>query len=262
MTQAKTDIDELIKRLLAEPAYHGHPLHEGLSLLWEQYLTQLQRLDRIASLSDRMQGTERHRDLARTEQFEKRLRQLEKMTRISDRYQEMMREMNLALERASTHDQLTDLPNRRLLLEQLNLESARSKRLEAPLCVALFDIDYFKQVNDTFGHDVGDQVLRAVADAIRAAVRGCDLCGRWGGEEFLLLLPSTALVEAEPVIERISAALQCLHVEGLPSDFHIGVSVGLTAYHPGEPPEDTISRADATMLDAKRSGRGRVKIAP
>lgn len=261
MTDANTEISELVERLLADPAYEGHPLREGLSLLWQQYLEHLQRLNRIASLSDHAQWRERHYEIQRTEQFEKRFRQLEKMTRISDRYQAMMRDMNLALERASTRDLLTDLPNRRLLVEQLRRETAHSKRRQAPLCVALFDIDHFKRVNDRFGHDVGDQALCAIAHTIRATVRDCDICGRWGGEEFLLLMPSTTLPEAEHVIERFVEAVAQMQVEGLSADFRIAISIGLTSYRPDERPEDAVSRADDAMLDAKRSGRGQVKIA-
>lgn len=257
---AKVDIDELVRRLLADPSHDGHPLREGLSLLWERYLGQVQRLDRIARLSDHVQYTERHYELERTAGFEKRLRKLEKMTRSSDHYQNMLRDMNLALERACTHDPLTELPNRRLLTEQLNQETARSKRQNTPLCVALLDIDYFKHINDNYGHDVGDQALFAVAHAVRDAVRDCDICGRWGGEEFLLLLPSTQPTEAKHVVERIFKTLEHLCIDALPADYRVGVTIGLTAYRTDERPEDAVSRADAAMLQAKRDGRGRLGI--
>ncbi len=256
---AEDEIDTLIERLLADPAHHGHPLREALALLWEQYLGQVQRLDRIARISDRVQWAERRHELARTAQFEKRLRQLEKMTRISDRYQDMLREANLALQQASTHDALTGLPNRRLLTERLPQEIARCGRQGLPLCVALLDIDHFKQVNDQHGHDAGDRALRAVAQAIADLLREYDMCGRWGGEEFLLLLPGLGLDEATGVAARIFEALRELPIDGLPTDQRISVSMGLTAWHPGERPEDAIARADRALLDAKRSGRSQLK---
>lgn len=260
MAQQDPDVDDLVQRLLADPTYHNHPLHEGLALLWGRYRDQLRRLDRIAHLSDHVQLTERRDGQARTAQFEKRLRKLERMTRISDRYQDMLRDMNQALERASTHDLLTDLPNRRLLIEFLRQESARSNRHHTPLAVVLFDIDHFKRVNDRFGHDVGDQTLRTIAHAIRAGVRECDLCGRWGGEEFLLLLPQATMAEAQAMVERILAALRVLSIDGLPDGFRVGISAGLTEYRADERPEDAVSRADVALLAAKRNGRDQVRI--
>ena len=255
------DVDALVERLLADPAHLGHPLRDGLSALWEQYLDQLHRLDRLTRLSDRFQSLARRSELTRTQQFEKQLKQLEKVTRISDRYQEMMRELNVQLVQASTHDLLTGLPNRRLLAERLKQEADRSERQEAPLCVALIDVDRFKQVNDTFGHDIGDEVLRAIGQAIKGALRDYDLCGRWGGEEFLLLLPATPLRDAQGVMARVASAVRGVRVAGLPEEYPVRVSIGLTAHHLAERPENAVSRADAALLEAKRAGRDRVVTA-
>ncbi|WP_246455110.1 biofilm regulation diguanylate cyclase SiaD [Thermomonas brevis] len=261
MNGVRVDIDAMVEALLADSTYAGHPLHSALAALWELYLTQAQRLDRIARLSDRVQFSERVHERTRTERFEKQLRQLEKMTRISDRYQDMMHELNSALQQASTHDALTSLPNRRLLNDRLKQEAARSKRLETPLCIGLLDIDHFKQVNDTFGHDAGDEVLRTVACATRDSLREYDLCGRWGGEEFLLLLPAISLEDAEATMQRLTELLHGLRFDCLSEEYRISASIGLTAYRQDERPEDAVARADAALLEAKRGGRNRVTVA-
>jgi diguanylate cyclase (GGDEF)-like protein len=203
----------------------------------------------------------RHDDLSRTQKFEKHLRQLEKITRISDRYQTMLQDLNAQLVQASTHDLLTGLANRRLLAERLKQEAGRASRQEAPLCLALADLDNFKQINDSWGHDVGDEVLCAVASGIQGALRDYDLCGRWGGEEFLLLLPQTRQQEAAMAMGRVIEAVRALRPPGLPAEHPVRVSIGVTEYAPDERPEDAVSRADAALLQAKREGRDRVVVA-
>lgn len=252
--------DQRIEQLLATPEYASHPLREALHELWQHYLRQAHRLDRITHLSDNYQAMARRNELSRIERFEKQLRQLEKVTRISDHYQEMMRELNVALTQASTHDMLTGLANRRLLGQQLRSEADRSERQDKTFCVALIDIDRFKSVNDTYGHDTGDEVLIAVAHSLQAGVREYDVCGRWGGEEFLLLLPATRTDEAAGVVERVREAVRQVGFAAHP-DLHLTISVGLSEHRRGEGPEATVSRADSALLQAKREGRDRCVLA-
>lgn len=254
------DVDAMVERLLAEPAHAGHPLREALQALWTQYLAQLDRMERVTRLSDHFQLMARDNAQTRTQKFDKHMRQLEKITRISDRYQTMLQDLNAQLVQASTHDLLTGLANRRLLVERLKQEAGRACRQAAPLCLGLADLDHFKQVNDGFGHDVGDAVLCAVAGTIQAALREYDLCGRWGGEEFLLLLPQTGLRESLGAMNRLLDAVRVVHPAGLPADYPLRLSIGLTEFVPGERPEDAVSRADAALLQAKREGRDRVVV--
>jgi len=258
MSTADSELDRRIEALLADPAMGDHPLRDALEALWERYLAQVHRLDRIASLSDRFQALVRDRDLTRTEQFEKRLRQIEKITRISDGYQEMMRELNVQLQQASTHDLLTGLPNRRFLAERLKQEAERSRRSGEPLCVALGDVDRFKRINDTWGHEVGDVALREVAQAMDRTVRSADLCGRWGGEEFLVLLPATRLAAAVAIADRVLDAVREVRVEGIPGDYRITISIGVAEWSAEERPEAALARADAALFEAKGNGRDRV----
>lgn len=193
------ELDAWIDGLLADPQFHGHPLHQALARLRQQSLEQLVRLERIARISDGFQSMAREQNLSLSERYHKQLRRLEKVARISDRYQQMMRDLNLALKEASIRDPLTGLPNRRMLLERLREENERSQRHGQSYVLAMLDVDFFKQVNDTWGHDSGDRVLVEIARAMESELREYDLCGRWGGEEFLLLLPQTRLQDAGPV---------------------------------------------------------------
>ena len=178
------ELDAWIDGLLADPQFHGHPLHQALARLRQQSLEQLVRLERIARISDGFQSMAREQNLSLSERYHKQLRRLEKVARISDRYQQMMRDLNLALKEASIRDPLTGLPNRRMLLERLREENERSQRHGQSYVLAMLDVDFFKQVNDTWGHDSGDRVLVEIARAMESELREYDLCGRWGGEEF------------------------------------------------------------------------------
>lgn len=260
----KNDADELesrIKQLLADPMYNDHPLHSALWQLWQRYHDHLNRLDRVTRLSDAYQSLSRQREISLSERFEKQVRQLEKVVRISDRYQEMMRDLNVALKEASTHDALTGLANRRLLLERLKEESERVKRLGQPLVVAMLDVDHFKTVNDTYGHEAGDEVLVKIAQVMQGELREYDICGRWGGEEFLLLLPATPPADALAVITRLHQSIQELVVRVGDHNLSVTASIGFAEHAPGAALAHTLKRADDALFQAKRAGRDRIHIA-
>ncbi|MBG6464394.1 biofilm formation regulator diguanylate cyclase SiaD [Pseudomonas aeruginosa] len=219
------------------------------------------RQERIARISDGFQSMAREQNLSLSERYHKQLRRLEKVARISDRYQQMMRDLNLALKEASIRDPLTGLPNRRMLLERLREENERSQRHGQSYVLAMLDVDFFKQVNDTWGHDSGDRVLVEIARAMESELREYDLCGRWGGEEFLLLLPQTRLQDAGPVLERVRDSVRTLAVRVGTEALSVTASVGVTEHRIGETYSQTVNRADAALLDAKRSGRDKCVFA-
>ena len=126
------------------------------------------------------------------------------------------------------------------------------------LGAAMVDIDHFKHINDTFGHSVGDDVLRRVADAIRSHVRRGDVCARLGGDEFVLLLHNCELTDAELLAKRIIVAVSDIGVTVGEASARVGASVGLSALVPGEAPDAALIRADGACYQAKGSGRGRV----
>jgi diguanylate cyclase (GGDEF)-like protein len=173
-----------------------------------------------------------------------------------------------AARRAAQHlawkDELTGLFNRRRFVELANRELDLAQRSGQPIAVAVLDLDRFKHVNDQFGHAVGDTVLRAVAQAIVGALRSTDLLGRWGGEEFALVLPVTARSEALAVMERVTAAVRSLRIDAADgTTLMCTASIGVAPReHDGERLEDLVARADAAMYDAKSSGRNRVHVAP
>ncbi len=255
------NLDADIERLLAVPEYADHPLHDALTRLYAQYHDQLSQVERITRISDRYQSVAQQQALTMTERYRKQLRRLEKLARISDRYQEMMRDLNLALQEASSHDPLTGLANRRLMVERLRAEAGRHERLGRPFTLVMADIDNFKQVNDSYGHDVGDEVLVRVAKALNGDLRDYDLCCRWGGEEFLLLLSEVDVEGAEASVRRMRDAVSQIRLGADGQGPGLTMSMGMAEHKPGDNYSRTINRADSALLEAKRTGRDRYLIA-
>ncbi len=159
----------------------------------------------------------------------------------------------------ATIDELTCLANRRYMNEVLTNEERRGPSDGRPMCIALLDIDFFKNVNDQFGHDGGDMVLRTFAAAARAELRSADVLARWGGEEFLLMLPETEIGEALFVLKRMGDRVRAIRIPDLDMERDVTFSAGLVERRGNEPFSETISRADGAMYRAKTSGRNRVE---
>ena len=151
-------------------------------------------------------------------------------------------------------DSLTGIYNRRKIEDILMFEIERSKRYGKPLSVLFIDIDNFKEINDTYGHRKGDQVLRRVASLIREELRSTDFVGRFGGEEFLVVLPETGPEEAVKVAERIRRVIERADFGGV----KVTVSVGVTGYAEGERCGEVLERVDRAMYRAKANGKNRV----
>lgn len=162
------------------------------------------------------------------------------------------------LERLAAEDAMTGLPNRRSLDESLGRQFALAARQNSPLCVALLDVDHFKQVNDGFSHQVGDVVLQTVAGLIRRACRASDLVGRWGGEEFALVFPDTTAAGAQVICEAVRAAIEAYPWAEIKSGLAVTVSLGVAARRGVPTHERLLARADARLYDAKHAGRNRV----
>lgn len=161
-----------------------------------------------------------------------------------------------ALSRLALTDQVTGLANRRGGEEALAREVARARRAGAPLSLVLFDVDRFKSINDQAGHAIGDLVLRGIAEILSASQRGSDLAMRWGGEEFLVLLPDVGLAGARSFAERVRERVQNLVVADVG---RITVSAGVSELMADEDPAVTLARADANLYRAKAGGRNRVE---
>ncbi len=166
------------------------------------------------------------------------------------------------LARQATTDELTGVRNRRSLLETARQEFTRARRYGHPLSVLMLDIDHFKDINDRHGHDVGDRVLRAVADACRGELRDSDVLGRLGGEEFGVVLPNTSREGAMAVAERLRNCIDGLRLGGA-RGAHIApkVSIGVACMHGASRIEAVLKRADQALYAAKAAGRNRVEMA-
>ena len=160
----------------------------------------------------------------------------------------------------ATVDELTSLANRRYMNEVLSAEERRQGVPDQPMCIALLDIDFFKNVNDRFGHDAGDTVLRTFASAARAELRAADVLARWGGEEFLLMLPATDVAMAQLVLRRIAERVRDARTPNLDVGA-LTFSAGLVERGRGEPFSETIVRADKAMYQAKKTGRDKIVTA-
>jgi diguanylate cyclase (GGDEF)-like protein len=167
------------------------------------------------------------------------------------------------VERQALVDGLTGLANRRQCEETLADELARVERFGGPLAVVVADLDWFKDINDRYGHPAGDAVLRELAVLLQETLRDIDLAGRWGGEEFLLILPGTDLDGGAQVAERIRVALAgriVLSADGTP--IPVTASFGVAATPAGTTASELFAAADAAMYEAKRAGKNRVETAP
>jgi len=179
----------------------------------------------------------------------------------NERGREALRDAVARLEGLALRDDMTGLPNRRHVQEWVVHERARNRRSGTSLCVAIIDLDHFKRINDTLGHAIGDEVLRVFARTALVSLRDCDVVARWGGEEFLLVMPDTSLVAGRLAIERFRERLAQATTWATVPGGQVTFSAGLTAIEADQTLDDAVERADAALYDAKRSGRDRIVVA-
>ena len=214
--------------LINQPDFAGSPLSAPFSRLFQKYVRLSRRMGRIA--------------------------------RISDSYQANLQELKNRLDHSSRTDFLTGLPNRREMYERLAAERSRAMRHGKIFAVVMLDFDYFKSINDRFGHTVGDRVLVTVAGVLTGHLHREDSCGRWGGEEFLILLPETGHDQALIVAEKVRLLVDELVLPADQTTISISVSLGVAVFHPGEPVDSCIARADVALYQAKEEGRNRTVL--
>ncbi len=161
-----------------------------------------------------------------------------------------------AIHLLATTDSLTGIANRREFTTVLTSEIARAKRYNAPLSLVMYDIDYFKRVNDSFGHDVGDYVLQALTRLVKQNIRSVDVVARWGGEEFMVLMPQANLSAAFAVADKLRLAIAEYQFDKVE---HLTVSFGVTVYDVEDDLNALLKRADDALYLAKQNGRNRVE---
>ena len=178
-----------------------------------------------------------------------------------------LRERNQELKQAMARiqelvdvDALTGVYNRRRLFEVISEESNRYSRSPGSFSVCLLDVDYFKDVNDTYGHQAGDAILKGIAQCASKSMREIDCFGRYGGEEFLLVLPQTPIHGASIKAERVRRCIESLRFDDIRPDLKITVSIGVAEFLPGEDTDATLARADQALYEAKHRGRNQVVL--
>jgi diguanylate cyclase (GGDEF)-like protein len=184
-----------------------------------------------------------------------RIRELENANSVAERAQKKLRYQ-------ATHDALTDMMNRGQILNEFDQELERAFRSGTPFGVVMSDLDNFKQVNDQFGHLGGDEVLRTAAARVRQSVRSCDAVGRYGGEEFLVLLPGCDAAECAAIAERVRQAIESEPVMHEDSQIRVTGSFGIAVFDPDTETGhlNMLVRADKALYQAKRMGKNRVEI--
>jgi diguanylate cyclase (GGDEF)-like protein len=189
---------------------------------------------------------------------------LDQNLNLKDAY-EKIRRLNEELEKANTEleliaafDSLSGLLNRRSLFTRISIEIERSIRLDVPLTGLMIDIDKFKGINDNFGHQCGDMVIREIGARLQAGLRKYDYAGRYGGEEFFVVLSNSTEMQASGIAERFRKDIEDLKFECGGETIRVTVSIGAARYAAGESQESWIERVDRAMYQAKQSGRNRV----
>ena len=253
---------------------YGFDIDVYLQALEKVPVVSKQRIDylmkffvRFFDLLTRLGSENQHRHQAELE-IQQAREQLE--TRVEERTSELNRalievgdlaaQLNESLKRVgelAETDTLTETYNRRKFDEIVIEEHHRAEHGEAPFSLIMFDIDHFKKVNDKFGHSTGDQVLKHLSRLIRGLVRQGDLLIRWGGEEFLILLPDTQLEEAGPFAERIRQEVEQEHFTEIGS---LTISLGVAQFRKGDSTDDLLRRVDNALYQAKQEGRNRVIV--
>ncbi|MEO8299580.1 MAG: GGDEF domain-containing protein, partial [Burkholderiales bacterium] len=190
---------------------------------------------------------------------------LARLGRIRARLTGQKVELTEALQRIrvlATHDDLTGLLNRRAAREALRRALVQAERSRQPVVVGLIDLDHFKRVNDIYGHQAGDRVLQAFARVAERELRGADRMARWGGEEFLLMLPDTSIEQAVACLDRFRHAFGAEPVEGIPPEHRLCFSAGVALCAGPQDADAAVERADRAMYSAKLAGRGRTGQPP
>jgi diguanylate cyclase (GGDEF)-like protein len=166
-----------------------------------------------------------------------------------------MDNMNRSFQNLANTDELTRLANRRRMTDVLYQEVGRAQRNQRTFSIIIFDIDYFKKINDQYGHDAGDLVLAAIPDILRKVLRTPDVCARWGGEEFLILLPETGLEGAKRVAERLRIAFEEYRIRHQDGVLSVTVSLGVCEFRSVKSLEACLKQADKNLYAAKAAGR-------
>lgn len=259
--QARQALKDLLQQMLAELGeldQHTGRFSEGM-LRYAETVQNAQSLESLADVVREMVADSRsvHGLVSATRG------RLQDEHRRASELETQVRALEAELRRLSDEvatDALTQVANRRGLMQQFEVEQARIAREGTTLAIGLLDIDNFKRLNDTLGHTAGDEALKALAEHVRGSLRPVDAVARFGGEEFVVLLPGTPVEEAQQVLTRLQRRLSASLFMHENKEVFVTFSAGVTAYRPGEGLEEALERADEALYEAKRSGKNRTCV--
>jgi diguanylate cyclase len=219
-----------------------HAIKDGLDAIELQLTNHVQREEQLTRDAE-----QRIADLT------ERLYDMKNETSLLQR--EIQEQRDLAMK-----DPLTGASSRLAMEEHIDREFNRWKRYADPLALCIVDIDHFKRINDTFGHLAGDKVLKALAERVRKNVREVDIVSRYGGEEFVVIMPNTLLDAAYQVAEKLRGMVAASGFRYGKEPVHVTVSCGVATFHQGDDPQSVFERADAALYEAKHGGRNRTHL--
>ncbi len=273
LQQLTANLQELDQNLQNAVNAHRETVREGRNLDAnvqeqvrgiEQSVQQAQDLDQLKSaVQSRVDTIRRHMDIFRRTEDERIESAEQEVARLNDRLRNLESETDMLRGRIQQErrqalvDPLTEIFNRLAYNERIAQEFARWKRYQAPLVFTVWDVDNFKRINDTYGHQAGDKVLKVVAKLLSTQVRETDFVARYGGEEFVILLPETELAGARIVTEKVRAAIEKCEFHYRGERVLITISCGLAQFHEDDDPDTVFARADAALYRAKAAGRNR-----
>lgn len=218
------------EQLIADERFKDNPLLPELRQLHELYRTLAQRTARMAHEKGQLES--------------------------------QLGDISRSLDLATRIDAMTGLANRRAIMEKIDQEFSRAHRHQRAASIVLADLDNYKLVNDTHGYNTGDDVLVEVARVLRGCVRSEDICARWGGEEFLILLPETPLEGAMAVANKIRESIAMTLFSANRHGIRLTASLGVCEYRPDQNIFEAIKRADQALHQAKLAGKNRALVAP
>lgn len=181
-----------------------------------------------------------------------------KLRNIFKKYDSSLKELLEKVKFESLHDNLTKIANRKFFNERLQEEFYKAERYKTPLSIAMIDIDFFKQVNDTYGHEAGDLVLKKLASFCNTNIRKSDIFARWGGEEFMFIFPHTKLEEAVNICEKIKYGLQ--NDKNVQNPVKFAISCGVVELKKDDTIKSLLKRVDNLLYKAKENGRDRIEF--
>lgn len=243
------------RQLRAQIDDFGIEVHNALDLaILKQQANEM--LDKMASTLTKREACDKDEQVSLMELLSGLKSQLTTLERETESYKQRLLEQKYH----SYRDSLTQVPNRNAYNERVELEYRRWKRHQHPLCLAVVDIDHFKNINDHFGHSAGDKTLQVIAKNISKCLRTTDFFARWGGEEFVVLLPQTPLDQIRKPLETIRKQIQKIPFKFRERAVTITASIGATDFVSGDSIVTAFERADKALYEAKNSGRNRCII--